>query len=321
MKKAMKLVAVACVCAFTALAIWGCGSPAPSSSSASSSASSEAIEVKEAIKTDPVYVLVNGNDSRYGTSEQEKDGATADSPSFADTIMLMRLDPANNRIAICTIPRDTAAEVNGNPDKINATHWMGGPEALAKEVGGMFGVDVPYYFDMRFIDFTNFVDQIGGINVNVPMGLTGGDIVNGEEITLSEGPNTLNGTAALMLARQRKVYAADGEAVRQMISRDMVANTIQAFAAKPASEAATYAKMLESDCKTNMPEDVLEAYMAAFMNNDTITFNLGTTPYTGGIDESGTWRISRDANVYAQLKQAMETGGDLTAVVPLPAVS
>ena len=57
------------------------------------------------------------------------------------------------------------------------------------------------------------------------------------------------------------------------------------------------------------------------MNNDTITFNLGTTPYTGGIDESGTWRISRDANVYAQLKQAMETGGDLTAVVPLPAVA
>ena len=321
MKKTLKLFAVLCMCAIAACVVLGCGSPAPSSSSASvkSDSSFSSDPAKAAISTDPVYILVDGNDSRYGTSEQTDQ--TPETKGYADTIMLMRVDPASNSIAIVSIPRDTAAEFDGKPDKINSVHWAG-PEALAKEVGGMFGVNVPYYFDYKFIEFANFVDQLGGVNVNVPMSLTGGDIINDDKLSVEEGPNTLDGVTALMLCRQRKVYSDNGEAIRQMITRDLVANAIQAAASQPSTEAAKYAKLLETSGATNMPADVLEAYIAAFQNNkQPITFSLGTAPYVGSLDEStGVWCIPRDNDVYAKLKQTMEDGGNLADVVPLPAV-
>ena len=321
MKKALKLFAVMCLCAIAACVALGCGSSAPSSSSASakSDSSFSSDPATKTVSTDPVYILVDGNDSRYGTSEQTDQ--TPETKGYADTIMLMRVDPAKNHIAIVSIPRDTAAEFDGKPDKINAVHWAG-PEALAKEVGNMFGVDVPYYFDYKFIEFANFVDKLGGVKVDVPMSLTGGDIINDDRLSVEAGPNTLDGVTALMLCRQRKVYADNGEAIRQMITRDLVANAIQAAAAQPSTEAAKYANLLETSGNTNMPADVLEAYIAAFQDSgQPISFSLGTTPYAGSLDEStGVWCIPRDGDVYAQLKQAMEDGGNLADVVPLPAV-
>lgn len=273
------------------------------------------------VSTDPIYVLAVGNDSRYKTAEDS--GVGKDDPSYSDTIMLMRLDPEKNYISILSIPRDTAAEYNGEPVKINAVHQMGGIQALTKYVEGMFGIDIPYYFDLKFVDFANLVDKLGGVGVNVPMGLTGGDIINGGKISLEAGDNTLDGASALMLARQRKVYSGNGEAIRQMISRDLVANAIQAVAAASSSEAGNYADILKSFGESNMPENVLTAYVAAYMDNDgKVAFNLGTTPYDGGIDDTGSWRVAADPEIYAAEKASMETGDPaLTDIVALPDVS
>lgn len=316
MGKSLKLILAMCVCAFMALGVAGCACSTEVSRSSDEDLVVE--QEEEVIATDPVYVLAVGNDSRYRTAEDK--GVSPDDPSYGDTIMVLRVDPGANVISILSVPRDTAAEYNGEPVKINAVHHEGGPEALAAAVGEMLDVDVPYYFDMGFVDFADFIDEMGGVTVDVPMALTGGDIISGERISLDEGTSTLDGASALMLARQRKVYAYEGEAVRQMISRQMVSSVIQAVANQPTSEAGGYARVLKSFSETNMSGEMLEAYIAAFMENDgEITFHLGTTPYVGGIDETGTWRIANDPEVYALLHDALENATALD-VVESPAV-
>jgi len=330
MKKSVLAIVIACVCAFAALGIVGC---ACSSEPAKSSSSSESLVVtsepsksassssKAAIDTKPVYVLAVGNDSRYQTAEDEKNEIKETDPSFSDTIMLMRLDPQKNYIGILSIPRDTAVEVNGQHAKINDIHYWNGAKGLSEHLGGMLGIEIPYYFDMKFVDFAAFVDKIGGVTATVPQTLTGGDVITDQDITVQGGEPTMNGHEALMVVRQRKVYGEIGEAVRQMITRDLVSKAIQNFAAKPASEAAETAKTLESFGETNMPEDVLTAYIAAYMGNEgDVKFNIGSTPYMGGIDSTGAWTVSVDPGMYQQLREALENDTPITDLVPNPAV-
>ena len=324
MKKSILAIVIACVCALAALCIVGCGgSPEKSSSS-----SSEKMEVtkepsssKKVIETDPVYILAVGNDSRYMTAEDEGKTIKDTDPSYSDTIMLLRVDPKTDYISVVSIPRDTAVDIDGEPGKINDIHQMKGIQALAEYIEGMFNVKIPYYFDLHFVDFANLINKMGGVTMNVPFDITGGDVITDEDISLSGGENTLNGNEALMLVRQRKIYSDNGEAVRQMLSRELVANAIQSFAKKPASEAAGAADILESFGVTNMPKDVLTAYISAFMNNpNEINFNMGSTPYAGGIDDTGAWRAHADAETCQKIREAMESGSPITDIVSNPAI-
>lgn len=318
MKKSSKLVFAMLSCALVILGVAGC---ACSTEVSRESDTDFAVEDTAGFdnSTDPIYVLAVGNDSRYLTIDDT--GLTPEDPSDGDTTMVLRLDPATNTISILTVPRDTAVDYNGEALKINNYHRYTGIEGYKSKVGELLGVDIDYYVDMKFIDFVNFVDAYGGFGIDVPMSLTGGDIINGGDISLEAGENTLDGAASLMLARQRKLYATQGEAIRQMISRQMVANAIQTVASKPSSEAASYANLLESYGETNFPEATLQAYIEAFMNNEgSITFYLGTAPYDGDIDDSGTWRIPYDADAYATLREEMENEVDLD-VVALPEVA
>lgn len=323
MKKSVLAVVIACICAIAALGVVGCSSSQESSSSSSKESFSSVGEqsVKQATdEVKPVYILAVGNDSRYQTSEDEK-GLKPDDPSFSDTMLLMYLDPEKNYISILSIPRDTACDINGQPEKINAVHYAFGNDMMVSYVEGMFGIKIPYYFDLKFVDFAALVDAVGGMQVDVPIGLTGGDIISGDDITLEAGENNLNGNEALMLVRQRKLYSGNGEAIRQMITRNLVATTIQNLANRPASEAPALAHALETHSVSNMPEDLLTAYIATYMENTgDINFNLGTTNYEGGIDDSGEWRVPADTELYAQEKTAMEEGTPLSDLVANPSV-
>lgn len=324
MRKAFISIAIMCMLAVAAMAFAGCGSSEPSKSSSSEeklvvNAEPTQSSSSDTVETKPVYMLAIGNDSRFQTAEDKKGTIQATDPSFSDTIMLMRLDPQNNSIAIASIPRDTATEIEGQPFKINDVHYAGGPNALCQFIGDMFGVEIPYYYDLKFVDFAALVDRIGGVTLEVPMALSGKDEITGESVSVGAGENTLNGHEALMVVRQRKVYSNNGEAIRQQISRELVSGTIQAWANKPASEAAEAVSILESFGETNMPDDVLTAYIAAFMNNEgEIAFNMGSAPYEGGIDSTGAWRIANDPDMYAQMHAAMESGAPLTDLVPNP---
>jgi anionic cell wall polymer biosynthesis LytR-Cps2A-Psr (LCP) family protein len=149
--------------------------------------------------------------------------------------------------------------------------------------------------------------------------MTGGDIIEGKDITLSAGEQKLDGLSALMLVRQRKLYDGDGEACRQLITRRLVADAIQYVANQPVSEAKKYTDLLETGSETNMPAAELEAYITAFMNqSNPIAFTLGTGPYETVQDASGKWGIKLEPDKYQALKQAMETGGDMNQIVAPP---
>lgn len=143
----------------------------------------------------PVFILVMGNDGRPG-----------DSITRGDALHLVAVNPGQGRGTILDIPRDTYVAIPGlGRDKINAAHAAGGPTLQAKAVGALVGVDIPFVVDTDFAGFMGMVDDMGGVDVDVPMAMN--DRFSGA--FFPQGLVHMDGFAALAFARNRQIDGGD----------------------------------------------------------------------------------------------------------------
>lgn len=316
--------AVAMLAIAALIAIVGCTSSS-ASSSASASASSGPLPASDVQQTEdqtsynkPFYVLVVGNDTRLGTVDIVKP-TWADGNARSDTCMLVRIDPVNYKIALITVPRDTAAWVDGVKTKMNYSYQVHGIDGILEQVEELTGVKPRYYLDMTFVQFENFVNELGGITVDVPCDMSLQDIVGGDMISISAGEQKLDGIEALVFARIRKIFAYNQDAVRQTNDRALVQSGITYVACNPSvAKLAVDAVIANSD--SNWDKEDLLTLVELFCNHaNEIEFVSGTGPYLGGMDdEAGVWLADRDEDTWKDIIETVENGGSPTDIVELP---
>ena len=181
----------------------------------------EAIPVPEGILTPwdgtgRVTVLVMGLDYR--------DWSAGEGPSRTDTMMLLTLDPLNNTAGMLSIPRDLWVSIPGfDNGRINTAYFLGeayqmpggGPGLAVKTVEQLLGVEINYYAQVDFGAFIHFVDELGGVKIDVPKKIKIDPIV-GDPIKLKPELQVLNGELALAYARARNSKGGDlDRALRQ----------------------------------------------------------------------------------------------------------
>lgn len=168
-------------------------------------------------------ILVIGTDARPEGSEEagaETDpkclekaatgAATANvcaAPSRADTLMLVRA--GGGAFEKLSIPRDTFAAIPGQESqKINAAYAFGGAKLQVETVEGFLGLDVDHVVILDFAGFADFIDSVGGVQVDLPKRvkskISGGTANGGVSLDLPQGESDLNGQEALALARTRE---------------------------------------------------------------------------------------------------------------------
>ena len=101
-----------------------------------------------------------------------------DEPSRSDTIILVNIDPVAKTARMLSIPRDLRVFIPGKGvAKINAAYAMGdydktvaggGPGLTMRTIEANFGIDINYYAEIDFDGFTNIVDTVGGLTMDVP---------------------------------------------------------------------------------------------------------------------------------------------------------
>ncbi len=141
-----------------------------------------------------VFVLVMGHDARPGEAQ-----------SRGDALHLIGLNPGAGRATILNIPRDTYVDVGGGKDKINTGHLTGGPVRQAELVGALVGVDVSFVLSTGFSGLTAMVDELGGIDVDVPIPM---DDANSGAV-FPQGRVRMDGAGALAFARNRGIPGGD----------------------------------------------------------------------------------------------------------------
>lgn len=142
--------------------------------------------------TAPVFILAIGNDGRPGQTSTR-----------GDAIHLIGVNPTTHQATILDFPRDTGMQIPGHGlDKVNAAHVDGGPRLQAQTIANTVHVEIPYVLDTNFDGFIGMVNDMGGIDVNVPERMK--DSYTG--IDLQPGPQHLNGHQALGYARNRHQF-------------------------------------------------------------------------------------------------------------------
>jgi LCP family protein required for cell wall assembly len=146
----------------------------------------------------PVNVLVLGVDERPADSwEPQVVG------SRSDTIMLVRIYPRSGEVALLSIPRDLLVEVEpGVHDRINAAYSYGGVDRAREVVEELTGIPVHRYAIVDFEGFSDTIDAVGGVEVDVEDEIP-------PKYGIGDGLQTLNGEQALFYARWRGTARGD----------------------------------------------------------------------------------------------------------------
>ena len=185
----------------------------------------------------PVNILVLGtkvltSDVQSKPKENESYFSLVNSVSgLTDTMMLVRLDPTQNKLSVLSIPRDTQAEIRDHGlRKINEANALGGPSLAAESTSHLLG-DVPIdrYLRVNVQAIEKLVDALGGVTVYVPKDMKYQDDSQHLYINLKEGKQHLDGDKTLQLLRFRKDNLGDiGRIQRQqMVTRALVEQALK----------------------------------------------------------------------------------------------
>lgn len=153
---------------------------------------------------EPFYMLLLGTDK---SAERAADASYGDA-FRTDSIMLLRVDPPQKKVAVVSLMRDTMVDMGENgTQKLNAAYAIGGAAYTVEVVSQMAGVPIAHYAEIGFDGFKDIVDALGGIEVNVPIEIDDAD-AGGH---LDAGLQTLNGEQALILSRSRHAFDEIGK--------------------------------------------------------------------------------------------------------------
>lgn len=156
---------------------------------------------KKIKEKEPLNILMLGIDSETGDSGR------------SDSIIVLNLRPAEDKMKLISIPRDTRTLIAGKgfEDKINHAYAFGGPEMAIATVENFLGIEIDYHVRMNMQGLMELIDELGGITVM-------NDIEwKDRKYHFTEGPIDLDGEKALAYVRMRKQDPAGdfGRAKRQ----------------------------------------------------------------------------------------------------------
>ncbi|MBL6966008.1 MAG: LCP family protein [Anaerolineales bacterium] len=155
--------------------------------------------------TERVTILLMGLDYR--------DWANEVGPSRSDTMILLTMDPVAKTAGVLSIPRDLWAAIPGvGHAKINTAHAYGGPGLSVQTVELVIGVPIHYYAVVDFDAFIRFIDELGGVKLDIPERIKIDPLGDDNTRYLQPGVQVLPGELALAYARNRS--QGDGDFAR-----------------------------------------------------------------------------------------------------------
>lgn len=144
------------------------------------------------------------------------DGTDSSQSLRSDSMMLVSIDSVHSKIKLVSFMRDSWLEIPGYKyAKLNAACSHGGPQLVVDTIEYNFGVDIEDYVLVNFTMFTDIIDTIGGIDVEVTK--KEADFINRTtRHTVESGSNVhLNGAEALVYCRIRKLDSDHMRTFRQ----------------------------------------------------------------------------------------------------------
>ncbi len=164
------------------------------------SAGSENATTLEEPSPSAMNLLVIGSDRR---SQQSSGGGRSDS------LMIVHIDPEEDYLSVLSLPRDLRVDIPGHgTGKLNTAFAFEGPALAIKTIEQTTGIDINHYMEIGFDAFTDIVDSLGGVYVDVDNRYYN-PLWYYEPIDIQPGYQLLSGADALDYVRFRHDHNMD----------------------------------------------------------------------------------------------------------------
>lgn len=224
---------------------------------------------------DVLNILLIGLDDDEGTGR-----------SRSDSMMLVSLDNKNKQIKLTSFLRDMWIEI---PDyttaKLNAACSHGGPELVIDTIEYNFKIDIDNYVVINFDIFTDIVNELGGIDVDVSEAEA--DAMAKFNCIVEPGDNVhLDGEQALWYARIRK---CDSDFQRTERQREVVSLLFEKLKTKNVSELYKLGLSVLQKVQTGFTKDDVKNIILDTKNRNTVLTYLSYDITQMSIPADGTW--------------------------------
>lgn len=152
-------------------------------------------------------------------------GTGHDGAYLTDSLVVISLMPQSHHTTLVSVPRDLWVQNppnSGSYSKINAIYTaashnnenpIAGGDAVAQKVSLITGLQINYWMTINFAGFKDFIDAIGGVDVNVPDEFTAKYPANDDPqvnpnwitVKFTRGVQHMDGQRAIIFARARYV--------------------------------------------------------------------------------------------------------------------
>jgi LCP family protein required for cell wall assembly len=261
------------------------------------------------LKLDGLFTSGSNSILLLGADNEQGRGRT-------DTIIVATL--GSGEVKLTSILRDTMVNIEGyGQHKINAAYRLGGEQLAMKTINQAFGLGITRYAVIDFEGFSDLIDSVGGVAVNVSkaemqeinkgLDATWKRLGDGRPIDYltTTGENTLlTGPQALAYARIRKI---DSDYVRTSRQRAVLEALIEKL--RGTKNPVVYARLMQtalSTIKTNV--NVFEIGVDAVkllsggLKMEQLRLPADGAFTTGTVD--GAWVIKPDLDKNRKLLQA-----------------
>ena len=201
---------------------------------------------------------------------------------LTDTIMVASYNPKSQKAVLMSIPRDTFTGKNKNKavasEKINALYQKS-PQKTVDAVNNITGLNIEKYIVIDNKALIQLVDEIGGVEFDVPIDMEYDDVTQDLYIHLDKGYQKLDGEQAEQLVRFRKnnngtTYSSsygDNDAGRMRTQREFLKAVFeQTFKVKNITKIGGLIDIFKQNVKTNITNwDEIKDYIPYAINFST----------------------------------------------------
>lgn len=195
----------------------------------------------------------------------------------SDSIILVSLNKKTKKIYMTSFFRDTWTYMNiGGSDrynKLNASFFYGGDDALIDTLERDFKIDIDYYVAVDFSSFTDIINALGGLTLEVEQ--YEAEYINRTTVhTIDYGEKVkLNGYEALVYARIRH-SDSDSDVSRTRRQRKVISALIQSAKGASLSQLNDALDMLFKYVKTDLTKMEILSYAAQALASGWINYDI-----------------------------------------------
>ena len=195
----------------------------------------------------------------------------------SDSMILVSLNRKTNQINMISFFRDSWCYTNaGGYDtygKLNASYLYGGPSGIIDTIERNFKINIDYYVAVDFSSFTDIINALGGVNVEVQE--YEAEYINSTTVhTIESGPSVnLDGWEALVFARIRQ-SDSDSDVSRTRRQRMVITSLINSMKGASLTQLNNVLDLLFQYVKTDLTKMQIISFATQALTNGWINYEI-----------------------------------------------